>query len=75
VLRQRPTDDGIKSYAVSYMKEKTKSFAYTRLVLGILEAQADKEVARLGDNPALRSIFSMMHVAPSPPQSTAPSSA
>ncbi|OAV99088.1 hypothetical protein, variant [Puccinia triticina 1-1 BBBD Race 1] len=69
VLRQRPTDDGIKSYAVSYMKEKTKSLAYTRMVLTVLEGQADKEVARLGDNSALRSILSMMHVAPSPAQS------
>jgi len=70
VLRQRPTDDGIKTYAVSYMKEKTKSLAYTRKVLTVLEGQADKEVSRLGDNSALRSILDMMHVGPSPAQST-----
>ncbi|KNZ43656.1 geranylgeranyl diphosphate synthase, type III [Puccinia sorghi] len=70
VLRQRPTDDGIKTYAVSYMKEKTKSLAYTRQVLTVLEGQADKEVSRLGDNTALRSLLDMMHVGPSPAQST-----
>ncbi|PLW13229.1 hypothetical protein PCANC_18015 [Puccinia coronata f. sp. avenae] len=70
VLRQRPTDDGIKTYAVSYMKEKTKSLSYTRTVLNVLEAQVEKEVTRLGDNPVLRSILDMMHVGPSPAQST-----
>ncbi|POV97770.1 hypothetical protein PSTT_14850, partial [Puccinia striiformis] len=75
VLRQRPTDDGIKSYAVSYMKEKTKSLTYTRMVLTVLEGQADKEVARLGNNPTLTSILNMMHVDASPAQSTGSPSA
>lgn len=69
VLRQRPTDNELKAYAVSYMKEKTKSLTYTREVMSVLEAQANREVARLGDNPALRSILAMMHVEKSPPSS------
>lgn len=69
ILRQRPTDDVTKAYAVSYMREQTGSLTYARLVLDVLEAQAHAEVARLGQNEALESIFSMMHVLASPPQS------
>lgn len=70
LLRQRPNNDAIKSYAVSYMKEKTKSLSYTREVLSELESQAYDEVTRLGGNPALKSILDMMHVDQSLPQST-----
>ncbi|KAH9819466.1 isoprenoid synthase domain-containing protein [Melampsora americana] len=67
ILRQKPTDIGTKSFAVSYMKDQTKSLQYTREVLACLEEQAIEEVTRLGGNPALESIFELMHVLPSPP--------
>lgn len=48
VLKQRPTDEATKSYAVSYMRNVTRSFAYTRDVLRRLDAQARTEVERVG---------------------------
>lgn len=62
VLRQRPTDDAIKAYAVSYMDSKTQSFAYTRAVLRKLEAQARAEIARLGGNEGLSRFLDRMRV-------------
>ncbi|KDN48185.1 terpenoid synthase [Tilletiaria anomala UBC 951] len=47
VLKQRPTDLATKSYAVSYMREATKSFNYTRDVLRRLDVQARAEVVRI----------------------------
>ncbi|MBW0477505.1 hypothetical protein O181_017220 [Austropuccinia psidii MF-1] len=69
VLRQRSHDDATKAYAVAYMKEKTKSLAYTRSVLHVLEGQAVQEIKRLGDNPLMQKIVEMMAVGPSPPPS------
>ncbi|KAK0535042.1 hypothetical protein OC835_002444 [Tilletia horrida] len=47
VLKQRPTDEATKSYAVAYMRDQTHSFAYTRDVLRRLDAQARREVNRI----------------------------
>jgi geranylgeranyl diphosphate synthase type 3 len=53
VLRQRPTDIELKTYAVNYMDSQTHSFEYTRQVLEKLDEQAREEIARLGGNPGL----------------------
>ncbi|EPQ26750.1 uncharacterized protein PFL1_05729 [Pseudozyma flocculosa PF-1] len=47
VLKQRPTDLATKQYAVSYMRNVTNSFDYTREVLKKLDVQARQEVARI----------------------------
>ncbi|CAH7672894.1 geranylgeranyl diphosphate synthase, type III, partial [Phakopsora pachyrhizi] len=70
VLRQRPTDDQTKQYAVKYMECHTGSLSYTREVLKLLESQAIEEVYRLGDNPSLRKILNMMHISPTSPPSS-----
>ncbi|KAJ1595896.1 hypothetical protein NDA14_006269 [Ustilago hordei] len=62
VLKQRPTDLATKQYAVSYMRNVTKSFDYTTDVLQRLDAQANKEIARLEQvlgiaNPGLKAIL------------------
>jgi hypothetical protein len=62
VLRQRPTDDSIKAYAVSYMNDKTRSFEYTREVLKRLEKQARDEIERLGGNVGLSKFLDKMSV-------------
>jgi geranylgeranyl diphosphate synthase type 3 len=62
VLRQRPTDYSTKAWAVTYMRDHTKSFAYTREILSCLLAQATEEVARLGGNPQLEVILKKLRV-------------
>lgn len=47
VLRQRPTDDATKRYAVAYMRTTTKSFNYTRSVMRSLDQQAREETNRI----------------------------
>ena len=47
VLKQRPTDLATKQYTVTYMRQVTKSFAYTRDVLRRLDKQAIAEVERI----------------------------
>ncbi|CAD6568039.1 MAG: geranylgeranyl pyrophosphate synthetase [Cyphobasidiales sp. Tagirdzhanova-0007] len=60
VLRQRPTDDSLKSYAVFYMENNTRSFDYTRQVLGKLDQQARIEIERLGGNEGLTRFLDKM---------------
>ncbi|GAA5859614.1 hypothetical protein JCM8547_006164 [Rhodosporidiobolus lusitaniae] len=62
ILRERPSSPEPKTYAVSYMKTKTRSFAYTRQVLKTLTAQAFTEVERLGGNPAVVAILKKLEV-------------
>lgn len=62
VLKQRPTDLATKQYAVSYMRNVTKSFDYTTDVLERLYAQAQHEIHRLEaqlaiPNPGLKAIL------------------
>lgn len=60
MLRQRPTDDSLKHYAVSYMDKETNSFDYTRAVLRKLDTQARREIERLGGNPGLSKFLDRM---------------
>lgn len=62
VLHQRPKSSMLKSHTISYLKEVTHSFEYTRSVLQSLEAQARAEVARLGGNPKLEAILDKLTV-------------
>lgn len=62
ILRQRPSSPGPKTYAVSYMNQKTNSFAYTRQVLRSLTSQAFAEVQRLGGNPGVEAILKKLEV-------------
>lgn len=62
ILRQRPSSPGPKTYAVSYMNQKTNSFAYTRQVLRSLTQQAFAEVARLGGNAGVEAILKKLEV-------------
>ncbi|GAA6031897.1 hypothetical protein JCM8097_003325 [Rhodosporidiobolus ruineniae] len=62
ILRERPSSPGPKEYAVSYMKSKTRSFAYTRAVLRTLTAQAYAEVARLGGNKGVEAILKKLEL-------------
>ncbi|SNX82006.1 related to farnesyltranstransferase (al-3) [Melanopsichium pennsylvanicum] len=62
VLKQRPSDLATKQYAVSYMRNVTKSFDYTMDVLQRLDTQANKEIQTLENkigipNPALKAIL------------------
>ena len=62
VLKQRPTDLATKQYAVSYMRNVTKSFDYTTDVLERLDTQALREIERLEaqlgiPNPRLKAIL------------------
>ncbi|SJX64917.1 related to farnesyltranstransferase (al-3) [Sporisorium reilianum f. sp. reilianum] len=62
VLKQRPTDLATKQYAVSYMRNVTRSFEYTVDVLERLDAQAHREIRRLEaalviPNPRLKAIL------------------
>ncbi|KAJ3709827.1 isoprenoid synthase domain-containing protein [Lentinula raphanica] len=50
VLQKRPTTPTLKTYAISYLKHQTKSFAYTLDVLEKLHSQALAEISRLGGN-------------------------
>ncbi|KAG8899164.1 geranylgeranyl pyrophosphate synthetase [Tulasnella sp. 403] len=62
VLAKRPTTPTMKHYAVNYMRDRTKSFAYTLDVLTKLDLQARAEVARLGGNPKLEAILDALQV-------------
>ena len=66
MLKQRPTDDAMKHYAVDYMRTQTRSFAYTRTVLAQLQTQARAEIERLRGNPALVVILDLLVVQQQP---------
>ncbi|KAK4054936.1 hypothetical protein OIV83_000860 [Microbotryomycetes sp. JL201] len=62
ILRERPSSPSPKSYAVSYMAQRTKSFEYTRRVLESLMRQARAEVARLGGNIGVERILDKLEI-------------
>ncbi|GAA5898754.1 hypothetical protein JCM5296_006708 [Sporobolomyces johnsonii] len=62
ILRERPSSPSPKTYAVSYMTTKTRSFAYTRDVLRSLTRQAFEEVERLGGNRGVEEILKRLEV-------------
>ncbi|SGY33382.1 BQ5605_C002g01490 [Microbotryum silenes-dioicae] len=62
ILRERPSSPSPKAYAVHYMMDRTKSFAYTRQVLSSLMTQAREEVHRLGGNQFVDTILDQLVV-------------
>jgi geranylgeranyl diphosphate synthase type 3 len=58
VLQKRPTP---KNHAINYLKNHTRSFAYTLSVLAKLEAKTRMEIARLGGNEGLEAIMDLLH--------------
>jgi geranylgeranyl diphosphate synthase, type III len=49
-------------YCVSYMRDETQSFAYTRAVLERLDAGARREIELLGGNHGLIAILDKLKV-------------
>jgi len=62
VLQKRPTTPTTKRYVVSYMDQRTRSFAYTRAVMRTLDRQARDEIARFGGNKILEEILGALRV-------------
>ncbi|KAF8510490.1 terpenoid synthase [Gautieria morchelliformis] len=62
VLQKRPSTPTTKRYVVDYMRDHTRSFAYTLQVLRNLERQAREEIERLGGNPQLSAILDSLSV-------------
>jgi len=62
VLQKRPETPTLKHHVVDYLRDMTRSFAYTRNVMARLDIQAREEVARLGGNAALLGILDYMQV-------------
>lgn len=62
IIKQKSTDYDVKMYAVTYMKEKTKSFEYTREKLRYLEGLTDKMLEGLGENEGIREILGKLRL-------------
>ncbi|EJT96922.1 terpenoid synthase [Dacryopinax primogenitus] len=62
VLQKRPTTPSTKKYAIEYMRDHTHSFEYAVEVLRSLDAQARREIERLGGNKELEGILDMLKV-------------
>jgi len=62
VLQKRPSTPTTKTYIIDYMDKHTKSFEYTRKVLGKLDRQARDEILRLGGNEKLERILNLLKV-------------
>ena len=62
ILKQHTTSDDIKLYCIQYMRDETKSFAYTRAVLEELDSGARREITRLGGNKGLITILDRLRI-------------
>lgn len=62
VLQKRPTTPTLKIHAISYLKDRTKSFEYTLKVLTSLEKDVYDELRRLGGNPGLEALMAALHI-------------
>ncbi|KAK9456900.1 isoprenoid synthase domain-containing protein [Dipodascopsis uninucleata] len=56
ILKQHSKDDSLKKYAVSYMKDVTKSFDYTQEVLSAYENRLSDELRQVPKNPLMEVI-------------------
>lgn len=61
ILKQKSADDDIKAFALSYMRDTTRSLEYTMETLENLDSQARQEIRRLGGNTALMEILNSWH--------------
>ncbi|KAK9479988.1 isoprenoid synthase domain-containing protein [Lipomyces japonicus] len=59
ILKQHSTDDSLKQYAVSYMRDITHSFDYTLKQMALYEQKIREEIARLNlaENPLIEKIL------------------
>ncbi|KAI0688460.1 terpenoid synthase [Cytidiella melzeri] len=62
VLQKRPTTPTLKTHAINYLRDHTKSFDYTRAVMATLEQQVYDQIRKLGGNSHLEQIMQMLHV-------------
>lgn len=62
VLQKRTNSLSLKHHIVTYLRDTTRSFAYTREVLSTLKQQVDDEVKRLGGNRMLEDILRKLGV-------------
>jgi geranylgeranyl diphosphate synthase type 3 len=62
VLQKRPSTPTLKHHAIDYLRDHSKSFEYTREVLGILEKRVLDEIERLGGNLMLRDVLQALHI-------------
>lgn len=62
VLQKRPSTPTLKIHAITYLKNRTKSFDYTLKVLASLEKDVYDELRRLGGNPGLEALMAALHV-------------
>ena len=60
MLQKRTTSHALKQHTVEYLRTTTKSFEYTRKVLVDLKGKVEKEIERLGGNPALEKIVQLL---------------
>jgi geranylgeranyl diphosphate synthase type 3 len=63
ILQKRTDSYSLKSRAVDIMRDRTKSFDYTRGVLRELESQVRDEIKRLGGNKPLEAIVDALSLA------------
>ncbi|KAK9320557.1 isoprenoid synthase domain-containing protein [Lipomyces orientalis] len=63
ILKQHSTDDSLKDYAVTYMRDVTRSFDYTTQVIVEYEDRIRKELKRLDvePNPMIEKILKSLH--------------
>lgn len=62
VLQKRPGTPTLKHHAISYLRDHSKSFEYTREVLQILEKRVLDEIERLGGNPMLLNVLQALQI-------------
>ncbi|EJT52485.1 farnesyltranstransferase [Trichosporon asahii var. asahii CBS 2479] len=60
VLQKKTHSDSLKRHTVEYLKNTTKSFAYTRQVLDELKQQIELELKELGGNKGLDAIMAKL---------------
>ncbi|THU98262.1 terpenoid synthase [Dendrothele bispora CBS 962.96] len=64
VLQKKPATPTLKLHTVNYLKEHTKSFQYTLVVLATMETRIRMEITRLGGNEGLERLIDRLHVDP-----------
>jgi geranylgeranyl diphosphate synthase type 3 len=62
VLQKRPGTPTLKHHAISYLRDHSKSFEYTREVLKNLEKGVLDEIERLGGNPMLLNVLQTLKI-------------
>lgn len=61
ILRSRPESNKIKSHAVSFMENETKSFGYAKHTLELLHKQAREAIDKIPkSNPAMEIILAKL---------------